>query len=388
MTLYSGNWQIAGNNVIGPDSVNYIEPQVAGLRLDSIPMRQGLRGMEWRYQTMSSEDFYLLLSLWVLGQDTGVEITYIDPRYGTPTTGTFNMLQPVAGRRRTMLYDSVSIRFLPAYRISRFPFPSVGQGQGSDTFRFSRGQVTLDSIASAEAFGTPAFIHVDGVYLDGIPSEEAFGTPTWVFNQAADLTGIASEEAFGTPLWAYDQASDLTGIASAEAFGTPVFAHIDFVDLTGIASDEAFGTPIIYNRMDFARSSAGASITSSDPVYLTYVPSNAIDNDDSTPWHGAVSGSTNVSGVVDLGAAHTIISFRLLQGTLSGHVRAFTIESSPDNSTWTQRYTTSGFYPSMDTGELLLTSSASARYWQLTLVGPSVNGSFGSGVMSFELYGY
>jgi len=129
----------------------------------------------------------------------------------------------------------------------------------------SAQQVTVPSIASAEAFGTPVVtpglvaVAPSGIptaeafglpqvnltiYPTAIASAEAFGSPTVVVGGLVSPTGIPSAEAFGTPTVTPGAVTLLpAGIPSMEAFGTPSVANV--ISPTGIVSAEAFGTPAV-----------------------------------------------------------------------------------------------------------------------------------------------
>jgi hypothetical protein len=100
--------------------------------------------------------------------------------------------------------------------------------------------LTGNSIASGEAFGTPPMVEkiITGT---GIASEEAFGSPQ--LNKTMTMVGIASAEAFGSLM--IPQVVYPTGIATAEAFGSPS-VRTKLILPTGIASAESFSSPTLY----------------------------------------------------------------------------------------------------------------------------------------------
>ncbi|APU88906.1 hypothetical protein Rctr197k_090 [Virus Rctr197k] len=99
--------------------------------------------------------------------------------------------------------------------------------------------VSVDAIASAEAFGTP--VVAGPVTVTGIASAEAFGTPTMAY--VISPTGIASAEAFGSPTVTAGVLIFVAGIPTGEAFGA--VAITGPISLVGIPSEEAFGFPHI-----------------------------------------------------------------------------------------------------------------------------------------------
>ena len=111
---------------------------------------------------------------------------------------------------------------------------------GSPTFSLGPGFMSLVGIASAEAFGSPTLKLK--IYPTSVSSAEAFGTPT-LTAAITGIGGIASGEvvsavSFTTLFF------NPTGIASAEAFGLPKI-KMTAGTFGGIATAEAFGTPTI-----------------------------------------------------------------------------------------------------------------------------------------------
>jgi len=66
--------------------------------------------------------------------------------------------------------------------------------------------------------------------------------------------------------------------------------------------------------------------------------SNIVDDNPETYWHAAI-GSTAASVVIDLGASTTINRVRLWHPDSDDAGKAFTIQTSPDNSAWTTQVT-------------------------------------------------
>lgn len=150
-------------------------------------------------------------------------------QFGTPLAKNLDFVG-VGGVLSAQSFGAVTIRAA----ISRAPLgvPSA-QSFGKVSLRF-----VLAGIPSAQAFGTPFFIAVQGLVVPpGVLSAQAFGTLR--FRLTALVGGVASAQAFGTvrPLH-HVQAS---GVASAQAFGAPSF-KLRFGG-TGVGSAQAFGTP-------------------------------------------------------------------------------------------------------------------------------------------------
>ena len=418
--LHSGNFVLDGNPVMGPDGIVFQEKPVVGLRLDGIPQKQGYNAMEWRYATVPGDEMQALQGAWLSTRGQGLSVTFIN-KLGEVESGFYYMQQPIIGKRRTYFYDGVVIRFTATYRTGIAENTPLQAGTSASYDRFMSDEayprgissgaafgtlrvvlrnnlvsvVSAESfgtlrvvavfaplgIASSESFGNPSLI-LDPRYVDSVASTEAVGAPTVVYNQSITVVFIASAEMVRSPQFIYNQTIAISAIGAAEAFGTLLVRLAVLPSV--IASEQAFGTVTMIRN--YARSADGASISTADPVYLTNVVTNAIDGNDATGW--LATPSTDVTGVVDLGSTRTLVRFRLLQSN-AGHLRHFVISSSPDNATWTTRYTSgSGApLPSVDT-KTNLTLSATERYWRLQLIGPSASPLAGSAVYALELYGY
>jgi len=133
--------------------------------------------------------------------------------------------------------------------------------------------------------------------------------------------------------------------------------------------------------------SLGAAATDNGS-YMSYIPASAIDGDDTTPWFG------NQAGVgwlrVDLGSAKRITAWRIYHGDNSvplANARNFVIQSSDDDSSWTDRdtsYSTLGV-STLDTGIVSLGSPTTARYWRYYTSTHHGNG-YGTGLFAFGVY--
>jgi hypothetical protein len=144
------------------------------------------------------------------------------------------------------------------------------------------------------------------------------------------------------------------------------------------------GDLLIESGSSYARLStptASASSTNSG-----FVASNAFDGNTGTFWGSNVPASTPgewLNG--DFGSAVTPTAVRLLQSAAGQRVGQWKLQSSPDNSTWTDRYTSATGQESVaDSGILALTGMPSARYWRIL----SVSSTDGSIWLVYELYLY
>ncbi len=131
-----------------------------------------------------------------------------------------------------------------------------------------------------------------------------------------------------------------------------------------------------------ATSANGASATGIDNYSGT--PADAIDVNDSTAWMSTTLTNASPWLKVNLGSARTITGFRLLEPSNECHrMTQYKIESSTDDSNWTNRYTSPTNLTGGDTGLVSLTS-ASAQYWKITGLGSA--GNCGTQIYTFELH--
>lgn len=164
--------------------------------------------------------------------------------------------------------------------------------------------------------------------------------------------------------------------------------------LTGLGDDDhpqymanptiALGDLIVASGTTYqneATTGQGASASAST-TYSTYVAGRAIDENDATEW-GAVNEPAGEWLRVNLGSAKDIKAFRALQSSNSNNrADVYKLQSSTDDSTWTDRYTVSGAV--VDSGDIALGTAISARYWRLLAVSDSVSG--GWVINTFALY--
>lgn len=131
---------------------------------------------------------------------------------------------------------------------------------------------------------------------------------------------------------------------------------------------------------DEARSGT-ASIVGSAYQVGTYPPSYAIDGDDGTSTFP--DGDAGKGVRVDLLAAKTIVRVRVKQGSSPGNDCAtWSLQSSPDSGTWTQRAT--GGSGVTTTDETIDISAVTARYWRVIIV--SHPGGWAWPVFTFSLF--
>jgi len=148
--------------------------------------------------------------------------------------------------------------------------------------------------------------------------------------------------------------------ADGASTGTPILAPGDLV----------VGVP--GTRTDFALASAGSSATAS----LGASPGNAIDGDITTAWGPGTVGTSEWL-TIDLGVARAIEAFEIFWLAPPNQAQAYTISSSPDNSTWTVRHTVASNPLGGDSGIVVLSSgSITARYWRMTITTGGVSGNW------------
>jgi hypothetical protein len=122
------------------------------------------------------------------------------------------------------------------------------------------------------------------------------------------------------------------------------------------AGDTLVGQPI--SSTNIATNGASGFAASNSPAFTGGTAADAFDSNDTT---GAFWGSTNTTFTLtaDLGSAKAIVALRAY--TISNDNNQYTLQSSPDNATWTDRYTGGG-----DSGVVALTGAPIvARYWRL-----------------------
>jgi hypothetical protein len=104
-------------------------------------------------------------------------------------------------------------------------------------------------------------------------------------------------------------------------------------------------------------------------------------------WCSTATGTKSLQ--VDLGSAQTIGSFVVKHAGLGGentgwNTGAFTIQTSPDGTTWTTRTTVSGNRTSRTYHPI---TAVSARYVRLDVATPANNGNGAARITEFEVYG-
>lgn len=151
-----------------------------------------------------------------------------------------------------------------------------------------------------------------------------------------------------------DDAGTNATVVDFSALDTALSATVDAV--LENPGDLIIAAPIAYANV--ALSGAGASVTAS-PAATNL--SNAIDGDERT-YAAASTSTTAQQYVVDLGSAQPIAAARIFNSQPSNTATAATLESSPDNSTWTLRHTFSSI--AYETGVVALAATTNARYWR------------------------
>lgn len=104
---------------------------------------------------------------------------------------------------------------------------------------------------------------------------------------------------------------------------------------------------------------AGKTCDRSD--YNIYDCSNALDSNDSTRW--STAGGNNKWISVDLGATIYISNTRVLMGSVPNYACTYSIQSSSDNTNWTDLAT------SLQATDLTTAVNSSARYWRIYCTG-------------------
>lgn len=87
-----------------------------------------------------------------------------------------------------------------------------------------------------------------------------------------------------------------------------------------------------------------------------------------TFWRAASAGTKFIT--IDCGSAKSADALGIISHNLRTANATVSVESSTDNSTWTQRL--AGFTPSDDKAFIRLFTSASARYWRIRIVTASI----------------
>jgi acyl-homoserine lactone acylase PvdQ len=122
----------------------------------------------------------------------------------------------------------------------------------------------------------------------------------------------------------------------------------------------------------------GKTATASSTQFLTsYTPNKAVDANDGTRWSSSYNDSNWIK--VDLGATQTV--GRVLLHWESAYGRAYRIEVSTDNSTWTTIWSTTAGNGGLDIDAF---TPVSARYVRMT--GVSRGTSYGYSLYEFEVY--
>lgn len=122
-------------------------------------------------------------------------------------------------------------------------------------------------------------------------------------------------------------------------------------------------TPIILSDSRFLDGTLTATDTASGYSVL-----NIKDYRTYTFWKAASAGTKYIT--VDCGTAKSADCLAVISHNLNTANATVSVESSPDNSAWTERL--AGFTPPSDKAFLKTFTSASARYWRLKIVTTSI----------------
>ncbi|NUR51418.1 MAG: alpha-mannosidase [Hamadaea sp.] len=132
----------------------------------------------------------------------------------------------------------------------------------------------------------------------------------------------------------------------------------------------------------------GKTATGSTSCNSSETPDKAFDGQLSaaSKWCSSVSGTKTLQ--VDLGSVQNVGAFVVKHAGLGGentdwNTSAFTISTSTDNSTWTQRVSVSGNRSSRTYHPI---GTVSARYVRLAVTTPTNNGNAAARIAEFEVY--
>ena len=94
-----------------PNDMRHPTVPVIGLTLAGSPVRQGYPGLEVTYDLLSYEKMRALLALYD-PIDPRVTVTFDEPQSGQSVRYDAVMLEPEIGRRATLFYLNVTVRFI------------------------------------------------------------------------------------------------------------------------------------------------------------------------------------------------------------------------------------------------------------------------------------
>ena len=148
-----GLWKINSVPVPGPDRIAYRELVSPGSRLDTVALRQGVRGMEWRYTALPPEEFAQLESIYYANENKSVLVDWFSD-YDGWQTGHWMMQEPTIGKRQTMNFTGVVIVFSPIYRTESAAAPSISASSVGNEIRFLSDLVVPESFVRTKSIGT------------------------------------------------------------------------------------------------------------------------------------------------------------------------------------------------------------------------------------------
>lgn len=191
--IYTARWALNGTPIPGPDAVVYTE-MAASLRMDGVPIRQGMLAMDWQYQSMLIDDYALILAAWTYPVCT---VVWLDAM-GSWQTSDWCVAKPHIGKRSGFHAQDVVMRFTPIV----YTGAGMSIAHGSEPTLYGGFDVAnpppVARIAyTAAIVGDPEVV----VNLDGSGSTDADGVIvayTWTDNAAA-FQALTDYPAFTSP---------------------------------------------------------------------------------------------------------------------------------------------------------------------------------------------
>jgi len=136
-----------------------------------------------------------------------------------------------------------------------------------------------------------------------------------------------------------------------------------------------------------ANLAAGRPATGSAACAATESAAQAFDGNLGTKWCSSAAGTKTLQ--VDLGTARTVSAFVVKHAGLGGETTgfntgAFSIATSADGVTWTNRVTAAGLRSSRTYHPI---AAVSARHVRVSVTTPTNNGNAAARIPEFEVYG-